>query len=172
MVRVRFAMDFFDEASVRYTVGGCPLTLKLTDLTGHASTRVYWGVDDHAWEYRRISEIGKEIAQFARPAIIYSNAFEVLDPFGNVFGLAGVGGKDERTARQRRTAQKLALQNVRETLDQIQQKDHEQKKINRIVAWVVTFAVVLALVFAWAFASRQTRHADVLPKLPIKAIGQ
>lgn len=153
-------------------MGGCLLTLKLTTAAGHSLTSVYWGVDDLEWEYRRISEIGKMPTQPAQLAYVDSNAVELLDPFGNVFGLVGVGGKSERNARYRRAAQKLALQNVRQTLDEIQMKEGEQRKINRVIGWVVTVAVLLALGFAWTFATMQTRPADTLPKLPIGATGK
>ena len=76
-----------DEESVTFTVGGCLLTLKLTTAASHSLTSVYWGVDDLEWEYRRISEIGKMPTQSAQLAYVDSNAVELLDPFGNVFGL-------------------------------------------------------------------------------------
>lgn len=161
-----------DEESVTFTVGGCLLTLKLTTAASHSLTSVYWGVDDLEWEYRRISEIGKMPTQSAQLAYVDSNAVELLDPFGNVFGLVGVGGKSKRNARHRRAAQKLALQNIGQNLDEIQMKEGEQRKIHRVIGWVVTVAVRLTLGFAWTFATMQTRPADTLPKLPIGATGR
>jgi hypothetical protein len=161
-----------DEKTVTFSLGACLLTLKLADAMGHASTRVYWGVDDLHWEYQRISAIGKENAM-ATPLIdLHSDKAEVVDPFGNVFGLVAYDDKHQRNAQHQRTAQKLALQNVRQTLDHLQQTETEQKKMNRIIGWVAIFAVLVAVAFAWTLASLQTPAPNSVSKLPIKSIAK
>lgn len=162
--------DYEDESTITFNVGGCQLTLLLSTAEGYASTRVYWGVDHLKREYHRISSIGREVALDSTLVEAHTASVEVLDPFGNVLGLIATHDKNQKTAKQRRTAQKLALQNVRETLDQLQQKDSEQQKVNRVIGWVAAFAVLMALVFAWTLASLQVPSQGTVTKLPIKTI--
>jgi predicted enzyme related to lactoylglutathione lyase len=159
--------NFHDENSATFVVGGCQFTLELTDISGHPLTRVYWGVDDLSWEYKRLCSIGQSEGKTAELIDANSRTAEVLDPFGNVFGLFANNGKNERAARIRRVEQKLALQNVRETLDQIQQKEADQKKIDRAVGWFAAIALVLMFgIIGTLVSSRKSSSVQQLT-LPI-----
>ena len=45
-------------------------------------------------EYRRISAIGRESAAYGQLVTIDSDSLDLLDPFGNVFGLVAVDSRD------------------------------------------------------------------------------
>jgi hypothetical protein len=128
---------------------------------------VYWGADDLSWEYKRLCSIGQSDGKAAELVEANSMTAEVLDPFGNVFGLFANNGKNERAARIRRVEQKLALQNVRQTLDQIQQKEADQKKINRAVGWYAAIALVLMFGIVGILVSSRTSSSGQQLTLPI-----
>lgn len=163
--------DGEDGRSVVFTVGGCRLVLQLSEQPGEPSGAVYWAVDQLAAEHLRIATIGQEAGHAPPPVDPTASTAELRDPFGNVFGLIATDERQERQLREQRTAEKLALQNVRETLDRMQQKDADQKRINRIIGWALATVVLLALVFAWSLASQQRQAAEARPVLPIKAPG-
>ena len=147
--------SYVDELGVTFVVGGCLLTLSLGDLSGQPGTAVYWGVDDLAGEYQRLCAMGQGDAQNLPMVDANPRTAEVLDPFGNVFGLFANDGKGERKARNQRVAQKVALQNVRETLDQIQHKEAEEKKLGRIIGWSAAIALVLLALVVWGMVAKR-----------------
>jgi hypothetical protein len=163
--------DFEDARCVIFTVGGCQLILELADHAATPATVVYWGVDQLQAELARIAAIGADPARSPPLVDTDHGTAQVSDPFGNSLGLIGIDSSNARRARHQRTAQKLALQNVRETLDQMQHKESEQKRINRVIGWAAVVVVLLAMAFAWTLASQQQRNAAALPALPIKAPG-
>ena len=126
---------------------------------------------DHVDVARLLVERGADPARSPPLVDTDHGTAQVSDPFGNSLGLIGIDSSNARRARHQRTAQKLALQNVRETLDQMQHKESEQKRINRVIGWAAVVVVLLAMAFAWTLASQQQRNAAALPALPIKAPG-
>ena len=160
--------DFEDARCVIYTVGTCQLILELAEQAGTATTAVYWGVDALHGEIARIAAIGADPARSPPPVDADSGTAQVLDPFGNVFGLIAIDSRNARRAQHQRTAQKLALQNVRETLDQMQHRESEQKRINRVIGWAAVVVVLLAMAFACTLANQLPRTSTALPSLPIK----
>ncbi|MBL8339406.1 MAG: hypothetical protein JNM97_21740 [Rhodoferax sp.] len=158
--------DVEDASSVGFSVGGFQLILQQDDAPPSPGIRIYWAVDDLVAEHARIASIGRD-SRFAPPPIgPQQTRAEVADPFGNLLGLVATDAARERHQRAQRTAQKAALQNVRETLDRMQHTESEQKKMHRLIGWAAAVVALLALAFAWTLASLRpaaTPPAQVLP---------
>lgn len=156
--------SYDDELGVTFVVGGCLLTLSLGDLSSRPGTTVYWGVDDLVGEYQRLCAMGQHGGQNLPMLDANPRTAEVLDPFGNVFGLFANDGKGERKARNQRVAQKVALQNVRETLDQIQHREAEEKKLGRIIGWFAAIVLVLLALVVWGVVAKRAPQTGILLK--------
>lgn len=154
--------SYDDEHGVTFVVGGCLLTLSLGDSSGPPCTTVYWGVDDLAGEYQRLCAMGQHGGQNLPMLDANPRTAEVLDPFGNVFGLFANDEKGERKARNQRVAQKLALQNVRETLDKIQHKEAEEKRLGRIIGWFAAIALMLLVLVVWGVVAKRAPQPGTL----------
>jgi len=148
--------DYRDENSITFVVDGCLLILESGALDRQSLTRVYWGVEDLPGEYARLCAIGRTDQMDDQLVEVNPMTAEVFDPFGNVFGLFAINGKSERASRVRRVEQKLALQNVREALDQINEKETEQQRIGRAFGWFAVIALVVFLAVIWAMVNERT----------------
>jgi lactoylglutathione lyase len=119
-------------------------------VTGHPqpvdAPVLYWGVDDVRAEYHRMS--GLQSADGNALASLRDGALDAIlhDPFGNALGLTTLGDPGIRRARNQRSAEKIALRNVRETLDSLEQDEQFKKQSHR---WVlITLAAVIAALLA------------------------
>jgi len=130
---------------------------------------VYWGVDDVASERQRLLALQTSGDQALAPLHDGTEEAIVYDPFGHAFGLTSLGDPGIRRARSQRSAEKIALRNVRETLDSLQQDEQSLRKTRRIVLFVgiaIAFAlVVTALVAIQRAKSLQTEKPLTIPKL-------
>ncbi len=136
--------SFYDEEEVAFHVDGCLLSLRVGQPASAPGPVVFWGVDDLPGEYSRLCALSLAQSSNALQRLdADQQTAQVQDPFGNVLGLMAIDVKRERKSRNQRAAEKVALQNVRETLDGLQQADAEQRSLNRIVGWVAGIAMVL-----------------------------
>lgn len=130
---------------------------------------VYWGVDDVASEWRRLLALQTASGQALEPLRDGTEEAIVYDPFGNAFGLTSVGDPNIRRARSQRSAEKIALRNVRETLDSLQQDEQAQRHTRRIfllAGTVIAAVLVLAvIVSAQRAKSLQSDKPITIPKL-------
>lgn len=124
---------------------------------------VYWGVDDVASERQRLLALRDSADQALATLHGSSEDAVVYDPFGNAFGLTSRGDPDIRRARNQRSAEKIALRHVRETLDGLQQDEQSQRKTRRVlflVGIVMTAALLVAVQYV---AHRAKGPADEKP---------
>ncbi|MBC7917639.1 MAG: VOC family protein [Rhodoferax sp.] len=130
---------------------------------------VYWGVDDVASEWRRLLALQTSGGQALEPLRDGTEEAIVYDPFGNAFGLTSLGDPDIRRARNQRSAEKIALRNVRETLDDLQ-KDELSQRSTRRVFLLAGIAIAVVLIIAVTIAiqrakSLQSEKPITIPKL-------
>ena len=130
---------------------------------------IYWGVDDVASERQRLLALHPPGAQALEPLHAGYEEAIVYDPFGNAFGLTSLGDPDIRRARNQRSAEKIALRNVREALDGLQQDELSQRNGRRILYLaVMAIAAVLALVILFATQRAKSLSSEnpiTIPKL-------
>ena len=114
--------SYRDEREVGFQVEACVLSLRLGPPASGVGPVVYWAVDDLQGELSRISALaGVESRNAVQLLDTDQSTAQVVDPFGNVLGLMAIDSKKERKSRNQRAAEKVALLNVRETLDTLQQ---------------------------------------------------
>lgn len=130
---------------------------------------VYWGVDDVASEWRRLLALQAPNGQALEPLRDGTEEAIVYDPFGNAFGLTSLGDPDIRRARNQRSAEKIALRNVRETLDDLQQDELSQRTTRRVFLLAgVAIAIVLAIAATVSIQRAKSLQSDkplTIPKL-------
>lgn len=130
---------------------------------------VYWGVDDVESERRRLLALQVSGTQTLEPLQSSREEAIVYDPFGNAFGLTSIGDPDIRRARNQRSAEKIALRNVRETLDGLQQDEQSQRQTRRIfllAGTVIAAVLLLAVLFSAQRAKSLSSEKPItIPKL-------
>lgn len=129
---------------LRYCVDGSWLELVEMRTEAAGSVLVHWGVDSLQLELLRLNAAG---IQPQTPPVVLdatTRTATFLDPFGNTVGLIEMHDPDAERARAHRAAEKIALRNVRETLDGLSDQDRQQRKANRLV--LVLALIVLGLV--------------------------
>jgi hypothetical protein len=130
---------------------------------------VYWGVDDVQSEWRRLLALQGPSGQALEPLRDGTEEAIVYDPFGNAFGLTSRGDPNIRRARSQRSAEKIALRNVRETLDSLQQDEQSQRNTRRLFMLAGTaIAAVLALAVFLSAQRAKSLQSDkpiTIPKL-------
>jgi len=137
------------DASVTYVVGFCTLTLTLGPVSGSAGPAIYWGVDDVQAHFERISALPQTGKVSGERVTVAPGTAEVLDPFGNLFGLTFSETQADRLARQQREAELAALQNVRQTIDQFEEQEEKENKISRRVFGLASAALLLLVFLVW-----------------------
>lgn len=156
------------EGSVTFHVQGFTVQL-VTGTPSPQSPVVYWGVDDVAGEWRRLLALQAPNGQALEPLRDGSQEAIVFDPFGNAFGLTSLGDPDIRRARSQRSAEKIALRSVRETLDSLQQDELSQRNTRRVFLLAgVAIAVVLAIAATVSIQRAKSLQSDkpiAIPKL-------
>lgn len=130
---------------------------------------VYWGVDDVASERQRLMALQTYSDQALVPLNDGAEEAIVYDPFGQAFGLTSLGDPGIRRARNQRSAEKIALRNVRETLDSLQQDEQSLRKTRRIVLFagiaIVIALMVTAIVAIQRAKSLQSEKPLTIPRL-------
>lgn len=138
-----------DDDSVTYFLDGYLLTLKSGAASPEDGTVAYWGVDDLATEYRRLLDIGSAPYQPLQELDAVTRTAAVLDPFGNVFGILERKDPAVLRARTQRVAEKVAIRNVREVLDDLDRDEQRKRTAVRLVLVLVGLGIVLAGMFFW-----------------------
>jgi hypothetical protein len=134
---------------LRYCVDGAWLELVEAPAQGSGNVLVHWGVDSLTHELMRLRAAG--IQPQTPPTLLEADTGTAtfLDPFGNTVGLVEFHDPHLQRARSQRAAEKIALRNVRETLDGLGAEDQHQRSANRLVAIVVVAALVLGALGLW-----------------------
>ncbi len=161
--------SYCDDNVVTFHVDGCLLSLRVGPTVSAPGPVVYWAVDDLLGEHSRLSAIaGGEVSNAVQLMAADQSTAQVTDPFGNVLGLMAIDAKKERKFRNQRAAEKVALQNVRETLDTLQQAEADQRALNRTVGWVAGIAVVVLVVVSvfWYMTGPRKPSPPTLPWKP------
>lgn len=129
---------------VRYFVDGSWLDLTLESPNGQGAIVAYWGVDNLRAELVRLHQIG--VIPHAPPALVdaITQTATFLDPFGNAVGIMEVNDPGVLRARSQRVAEKVALRNVREALDEMGTQEVQQRKANRFVLAALLVALLVA----------------------------
>lgn len=131
---------------LRYCVDGSWLELVETPTVAPSNMLVYWGVDSLQHELLRLHAVG--IQPQTPPAMpdATTRTATFLDPFGNAVGLVEIHDPNVQRARSHRAAEKIALRNVRETLDGLSAEDKQQRSANRLVLALVVVGFLLGMV--------------------------
>lgn len=154
------------DSVLRYCVDGSWLELvaSQTAPAEDSSLMVYWGVDSLHHELQRLNDAG--IQPQTPPAVLdaTTRTATFLDPFGNRVGLIETHDPDAQRARSHRAAEKIALRNVRATLDDMSADDRQQRNANRFVLVLVVAALVLgAFGLLKVLPSKQQKDRIVIP---------
>ena len=131
-----------DAGSVSFFLGGSWVTLR-TGKPPPDGTVAYWDVDDISAELERSVQLGARPHAEVEVIDRYTRQAGLVDPFGNVLGLIERDDPRERKARSQRSAEKIALRNIRSTLDNVASEQADERKVRRIF-WGLTTALVLA----------------------------
>lgn len=158
------------DQSVVFTLGGTRLTLRggaaALPASGEpaqggrprtdAAPLAFWGVDFLEGELTRLLALGATVVEAPANPEPGTRTVVLADPFGAVFGLVERDDAAERQARSQRTAERVALRQVRGTLDHLAASEVEARRERRVAGWVMAAGAVLALlVVAWVVNSRQ-----------------
>jgi len=143
-----------DEVSVSFVLGGFWVTLRTGEPPANG-TVAYWAVDDIAAEFERALQLGAQPHAGVEVVDRYTRQAGVVDPFGNILGMIERDDPRERQARSQRSAEKIALRNIRTTLDHVASEQADERKVRRIF-WSLTSAIVLAgLALVWFVEPRK-----------------
>ena len=143
-----------DEDSVSFFLDGYWLTLRAGQPPANG-TVAYWAVDDIAAEFERALQLGAQPQAGVEVVDRYTRQAGVVDPFGNIVGLIERNDPRERKARSQRSAEKIALRNIRTTLDHFASEQGDERKVRRIF-WSLTTALVLgSLALVWLVEPRK-----------------
>lgn len=135
------------EDAVQFHVNGFAVLLTPGVPSADAPT-VYWGVADVQGERARLLALQQNGEQALQTLDSEDDAV-VRDPFGNPFGLTSLGDADIRRARSQRSAEKIALRNVRGVLDDFQQKESQRsREIRSLLLAGLVMLVLMVLLFA------------------------
>ena len=156
---------FANNQSVVFFVDSYLLTLSPGQACAEDATVVYWGVDDLAGEYRRLVEIGSAEYQPLQQIDTVTKTAAVLDPFGNVFGIVERKDPAVLKARNQRVAEKVAIRNVREALDDLQRDEQRKRGTVRFVLILVGVGIALAGAFFWDLLAGRSFGVGAQPLL-------
>lgn len=160
-----------DATSVTYSVGFCTLSLKLGAVSENTGASVYWGVEDVQAQARRIAAIAQTGKPSDAGARLSPGTAELLDPFGNVFGLTTNVTYADQMAHLQREAQKAALHKVRLTVDHFRQQEDKEDKVSRRVFGWAAMALVALIVITWgtAYFRAPAKGSDVRSTFSVPA---
>ncbi len=156
---------------LRYDVDGS--WLDLVEDPGHQAhgcVQAWWGVDSLGQELDRLRALG--ISPQIPPALLDANnppTASFLDPFGNVVGLIEVHDPHAQRARDHRAAEKIALRKVRETLDNLDKEEDQQRLFNRFVlALVVAVSLLVGGLTLVKLLSPKPQEDKIILPLQVK----
>lgn len=141
-----------------FDIGGDELVLVRgdADLCGPGTT-VFWSVESLPDACRRVEQLGITLVEAPRQRDARTRTACISDPFGNLVGLMERDDPLLRRARSQRAAEKVALRNVREKLDQLQDEERQQKLAFKIVMRVLLAALALGLFVLLALMAGPTK---------------
>ncbi len=147
-----------DATSATFFLGGSLLRLEQENHTSDEGSpgqvTVYWRVDSLQSELLRLQ--GLNAAPFQAVAHIDGDTqtASVLDPFGNVMGLIERHDPAIPKARIQRVAEKVAIRQVRETLDGLAEEEARRRRaVKTALAWSALGATLGALLI-WDMVRR------------------
>ena len=135
--------------SATFFVNGTLLTLDQGQPSAEDGTVAYWAVDDLAGEYQRLVDIGSAQYFSLRAIDAVTRTAAVLDPFGNVFGIVERKDPAAIRARTQRVAEKVAIRNVREVLDDLSRAEQSKRGVFRFILVAAALGITLAAVLLW-----------------------
>jgi hypothetical protein len=155
-----------DAAAVTFCLNGYLLTLR-SGPAQPAGTVVYWSVDHLEHELERLEGLGARPHDPVATLDAFTRCATVLDPFGNVLGLVERDDPAERQARSRRSAERIALREIRTVLDDLGADEQKTRKLQRVLWSVLGAGVVLGGLALWMFMpERPPRGQDLLDQQP------
>ncbi len=154
---------------VMFSLNGYQLQL-LPGEPGGATT-VFWSVDHLEGEVARLTDLGAKV--MAAPSRIdpHSRLVTLLDPFGNPLGLIERSDPAELRARAQRAAEKIALRNVRGTLDQLQASEPDARLARRLLMGSVVVALLVIAAFLYVVLPTPAAKPE-LRLLPVAPASQ
>ncbi len=138
-----------EDGSASFFVDGYRLTLNVGQPSREDGMIAYWGVGDLAAEYRRLMEIGGAAYQPVQHVDAVTRTAALLDPFGNAFGIVETRDPAVQKARNQRVAEKVAIRNVREVLDDLKRDDERKRTTLRFVLLLCAVVLLVAGLFIW-----------------------
>ncbi len=146
-----------DHAGATFFLDGSLLCLELEAAMADEvplQNAAYWRVDQIQPELLRLCE--PNAAPFEAVAWLDADTqfASVLDPFGNVFGLIQRHDPATLKARIQRVAEKSALRNVRETLDEISAEDAKKRAALKITLTLACAGFALIALLVWDMVRR------------------
>lgn len=128
---------------------------------------VFWAVDDLPAELERLAALGAQPHEPVSHLDPMTRQASVRDPFGNVLGLVERQDPAERRARSQRSAEKIALREIRTVLDGMGEGEQELRRFKRRLWAAVGAGVVLGGVLLWLMLpERPPRDASLLERQP------
>ena len=137
------------DTSTTFLLDGFLLKLDQGERSPQDGTVVYWAVDDVSSEYQRLVDIGSAKFLPLQSMDAVTRTAAVLDPFGNVFAMVERKDPAVQKARSQRVAEKVALRNVREALDDLGHADQTNRSVFRWVLAVAAMGMLLATLWLW-----------------------
>jgi hypothetical protein len=155
-----------DPEAVTFYLNGFLLTLRQGPAQA-AGTVVYWSVDHLEAELERLQALGAQPHEPVSALDEFTRCATLLDPFGNVLGLVERDDPAERQARSRRSAERIALREIRTVLDDLGADEQKARKLQRLLWSVLGAGVVVGGLALWLFMpERPPRGQDLLDQQP------
>lgn len=137
-------------SSAVFDLGGDELVLVQSGESAPArGLVVYWSVEDLTAACERLQRLGFPLADPPRQRDAMTRTACVADPFGNIVGLMERDDPLVRRARSQRTAERVALRNVRGTLDDLLHEEEKQKHAARWVAKALIVVLAVGVLILW-----------------------
>lgn len=131
------------DTALRYFVDGSWLEITVAEPSASGRAIAYWGVDNLGAELLRLHQAGMHADAPPTTLDAMTKVATFRDPFGNRVGLMEVNDPNVQRVRSHRTAEKLALRNVRAVLDDLSEEEHQQRRAHRVL-WALVALAVLA----------------------------
>ncbi len=147
-----------DASSATFFLDGSLLRLehapRMPDDIGVPCATVYWRVDHLQSELQRLHAVNAAPFEAVAQLNADTHIASVLDPFGNVLGLIERRDPAIPEARIQRVAEKVAIRNVRETLDGLAEEEAKKRRaLKTALAWSAAGAALAALL-VWDMVRR------------------
>lgn len=121
-----------------FDMGGDELVLMLgASAVCAPHVTVYWSVENLDDAFKRVERLGIRLVEPPRQRDAMTRTACIADPFGNIVGLMERDDPVVRRARSQRTAEKVALRNVRQTLDDLLREDEQKESALRVAAKIL-----------------------------------